>query len=69
MTKIPEVNFSSNASVTLDDIMENSNSCDTNNKMTNFSIAAIMNMLGRPRALDSTKLGKKIYFFKKSFLP
>lgn len=63
MTKIPEANFSSNNSVTLDDIMEDSNSCDTNSKMTNFSIAAIMNKLGRPNALDWPKLGKKNYFF------
>ena len=63
MTKIPEVDFSSNASVTFDDIMENSksNSCDMNSsgKMTSFTIAAIMNRLERPAALERTKLGKK----------
>ena len=67
MTKIPEVNFMSKISVSFEDIMENSNSCDTNlsAKMTNFSIDAIMNRLERPTSLESMKLGKD--FFKYNF--
>ena len=63
MTKIPEVNFTSKPSVSFEDIMENSNSSDTNfsAKMTNFSIDAIMNRIERPSSLESMILGKNLF--------
>merc|ERR1711981_623144 len=60
----------SSASVTSEAIIKNSNSYNTNSssKMTNFSIAAIMNSesLVRPVSIDSTKLGN---YSKLGFAP